>query len=1394
MIPNTRPQCAAGPSHSVNTHPVQTNKWAVNSQQADLTEMLQSSLTNMSLTNPPPTRPTHPPAGHANGPPVNTQYQYQPPQQGVYLPLPAWIQGKGSVPPLYQEVTTQCADPRQSYYILTNKIQPVLLSSGLDKTQLKAIWDICSRTAAGFLTLTECYTVLGLIALVQQGHEIELDKLVSLSFVPIPRIDTSVLYQQPTNQFPNTYPPQPVAANVEKQTQSFGEFKSADNDNSFGNFQSDGSEFGTFQSAVTQIPVNNVKEKTQESPQLHRNSPVPINDSSLSTTSNSDKYSCFRDVDNKDTFSPIETADSGSDDKYAFLRALSSGQTGTLPSMSITQPTQSADTPAVVTNNTMQDFSIFNTTSTVQPQTNIGAILSTVQVPVATKGHFETTLIPDRNVVKSDFSEFSAFQSADTNRSIPDKEPVSTETDWNAFTSTTLLNSSNTATPENDEYSIFSQLQSADQNEAVLPADSSKSQTMTTETDRNAFKSTALQNDSNTATPENDKYSIFSQLQSADQNEAVLPADSSKSQTMTTETDRNAFKSTALQNDSNTATPENDKYSIFSQLQSADQNEAVLPADSSKSQMMTTETDRNAFKSTALQNDSNTATPENDKYSIFSQLQSADQNEAVLPADSSKSQTMTTETDRNAFKSTALQNDSNTATPENDKYSIFSQLQSADQNEAVLPADSSKSQTMTTETDRNAFKSTALQNDNNTATPENDKYSIFSQLQSADQLPNELSILSTNTGEIQTTTQTDWNVLTPSTLQNDNSATTLEKDKYSVFSQLQSADQYPTSLPPIPTPSYSSTVEEVSNKEAVAEQKITGSNEILPDPNKPYEFTDFAVFQSTAPLLPTSNPLQPTPVNNNNNTVVNTNTALTAAISPPEIVATGPVSKSEKQETRISAVSTSDTINRNTVEESNFNEPPPLDDVPNTDTNDEDLNLSGFNSFLTNDSYQTPESKPSQQGSLTTDTNPQSLSFVLQSAALEEFNDIHNEDTPLATPSSHFPDTAHTPPPTHDVTEPDVIEERTPLADKTLTLQDVGVSEQEINFSVFSQFQTLPKTEELDCNYSDCNSQSRGENDFILSSNNKLSQNQEFSEFSSFQKPSDSSVFGETLEESEHNLNPVPDPFQDLSLLQTSDLMKGQPSNLQQPKWTLFDTLSTALQDLNSVPIDHYKNQKFQAKKEPISEIQQEESFSRRSPLPPERELDFGEFTGATKTYQVVTRAPSYKLSEDSSKEIRETWSLTLSASARVIHFCYEKVKSATSVQILKELCSHETSHQYFLAVFEVIKIVCRIKKLLPANWEDSNSLYDDITGDWANIKAYLNHGELEFSDIVVSIESETDESPCHCGVCLDVVVKGDVNIELGGYNYHNTCANFWLNEVGSILPRLSMESHGLSI
>ncbi|KAI6652126.1 Synergin gamma isoform X6 [Oopsacas minuta] len=1156
MIPNNQTQWVGNRS----TPPLQTNRWTVDSKQTDLTEMLQSSITNLNLTKPISTvRPVN---QLTNGPPVNVNqtahYRYPQPQQGVYLPLPAWLQGKGSIPPLYQQVTTLCADPRQAYYLLTDKIQPLLISSGLDKMQLKSIWDICSRTAPGFITLTECYTVLGLVALVQQSHEISIDKLVNLSFIPIPRIDTSVLYQQP-----NPQPSVPITStlastnnNSVSATESFGAFKSANTITPLGDKVVASLEFGKFQSAVPTAPV--VKEKTQEFGELQSAS-LQIDTSELTNTDSSDKYSCFKDVSDVSAFSSIDTdknttlTDEASKDKYAFLRALdvTNEQTDALPPIPNLQPSQPADnkgtlafrsadipvTQPAVTNNTLSD-----------PV----PVLTSDQTPVVNTA----TLILDSNVVGTeftDFSDFSVFKSADTQSNIPGVDTPNVTTDWSEFT-THNIQSNNVTAPETDKYSVFSQIQSNTQNDSVITS-----------------------------------------------KEQSIPVIDTK----TTETELNASTTPTIQSNNVTA-PE----------------------------------------------------AETDKYSVYSQIQSTITN-----------------------------------------------------NDSIIPS-------------------------------------------------NEQSIPVTDT---QTT---NWSAFTTP-----NNVTAPETDKYSVFSQMQQ-----DSIPPLPISNSSST------------------RDLMPDTTELLS-TDYSIFQSADPPTNT-NPSEPIP-DMNNKSFVDTITTHNSVIScPPE---TDTIPNSEK-DTGVSAVSKIAAINRTSYEESNYNEPPPLDDdIPNDDSN-EDFNFSGFNSYLTNDSYELSEHKPAKQehklDTKLSEPNPQSISSTLHSAIQEQVNDISSDETgifstPLATQSSLLPAPLTDPP---DVLDSDM-GEKTPLADVTLTLQGNRVSEQDNSFHIFSQYQ---KAEELTLNYS----QSKGENDFALSSNfNSQNQNQEFSQFSSFQNASDTlntdSVPGELPEDSEQNLKCDFDPFQDLSLLSslnTDQLMKGQPSKLpQQPKWTLFDTLATALQDLNSVPIDNYKNQKFQTIQGQNTQNQKEESFSkRRSPLPSDsRDLEFSEFIGATHT-KPVTRTPSYKLSEDSSKEIREAWYNTLTASARVINLCYVKIKSASSVQVLKELCSHDISNQYFQSVFEVMKIVSRIKKQLPPNWEDSNSLYEEITGDWANIKAYLNHGELEFSDVIV--QSESEESPYNCGVCLDVIIKGDIRIGFGGYNYHNTCANFWLNEVGSMLPRLSKESHGLSI
>ena len=1233
-----------------------TNQWNAYNKQADMNEMLQSSLCDLNLSKPPPVRtpvPARQPSNTFNGPtaaPPRDQYMYPQPQQGFYVPLPAWVKNKGSIPPLYQQVCSQCADPRQSYYMLTDRIQPLLISSGLDQEKLKAIWNLSSRTFPGVLTLTECYTALGLVALAQQGHEISMDKLADLSFTPIPRVDTTRCTLYP---IPNPTPVQYIPATAADRTapfepQGFGGFHSANSNTSLGDFQQTGSkqEFGNFQSAspttqnLVPLPVNN--NNIEEFGQLNSASPIQPSNTELTSLASgavisdqSDKYNCFRDIGDVQSFSSADTnnqdtaqpSDSGAHDKYAFLRSLdvTNEQKETLPPLSLNsnllQPTQTPDdqgfsefksadsnTP-LQSNPTMNRFdtSIFDTTATSSDSTSQ---LNHTLVPST-----GTPVVPDGTSEFSDLSNFSMFLQATNDQCTVPSEAAANFAgpDWSAFTSN------------------------------AGPIDSD-------------------------VTPGADKYSVFSHVQG----DNITPL------------------SNLL---SNLGDGENENMKINKQQTTAD-------------------TDWTACTTTTTVPTDNILPPNSDKYSVFSQLQSAVPEQLCVLPPSEPS--------------------------------------------AVSDAGVPESQTIT-DLDWSAFTSTTI-----------------------------------------TTT-----ITTTTTHQNQNNITPTD-DKYSVFSQFQSAACVPSSPSPGAPPASSYTGRSNTHPAQDGDEKVTKQNEIL----STQKLVDYSLTSNT--ILP--------PFLDTYSSISEIDNEKTAQVAQAPVSA--PPTERDKQDlSKLPARQLS--TERDSFKDFSYNEPPPLDDVPNNDETNEDFSYSGFSSFpeLPEPKYKRQAMPIIKQNKQATNSQSQNiLSIPLAQAhssdvvTLEGFDTQPSDATPLAAQCTSLFCLAAPTLPTQqlEATENDFSAdpgEKTPLANTAqIKSHGPGGSQLDNDFSIFSHFQTAPgdkSQEELNCNSTDLGVQLKGSNDFSLPHETFIpSQNLDFSEFSSFQTTSDSTP-EETLEAIERNFpDPDPDPFQDLSFLstlQSNDLMKGQTSKPQEHKWTLFDTLATALQDINSVPIDNYKNQKFQPKKEPISGIQREESFStRRSPLPPEaRDPDFGEFTGASNTgvaHKQLSRAPSYRLNEDSSKEVREAWSQTLSASVRVIHSCFDKVKSATSVQILKELCTHDTSHQYFQSVFEVMKIVSRIKKQLPPGWEESNLAYEEITGDWANIKAYLNHGGLEFSDIIVSAGADSEGSGYHCGVCLDVIMRDDTRIAFGGFNYHSTCANFWLNEVRSMLPRLSRESHGTSL
>lgn len=104
--------------------------------------------------------------------------------------LPVWCQ-QGDVPSTYRDLERQVTGPAGISGAL---VCSLLLSSGLSRSTLGRIWDLCSRTVPGSFTQPELYTALALVALAQAGHPPELELLSRLPQPPVP------MFAQPTNK------------------------------------------------------------------------------------------------------------------------------------------------------------------------------------------------------------------------------------------------------------------------------------------------------------------------------------------------------------------------------------------------------------------------------------------------------------------------------------------------------------------------------------------------------------------------------------------------------------------------------------------------------------------------------------------------------------------------------------------------------------------------------------------------------------------------------------------------------------------------------------------------------------------------------------------------------------------------------------------------------------------------------------------------------------------------------------------------------------------------------------------------------------------------------------------------------------------------------------------
>lgn len=94
-------------------------------------------------------------------------------QQAVYssttpMPSPYWQCSTDQLPKLYQDVFTTCVMTDQ--FLDTQRLFPILTSSGLQRSLLRDIWSTVNQVQPGRLTKEELWQALGLVALAQVKH------------------------------------------------------------------------------------------------------------------------------------------------------------------------------------------------------------------------------------------------------------------------------------------------------------------------------------------------------------------------------------------------------------------------------------------------------------------------------------------------------------------------------------------------------------------------------------------------------------------------------------------------------------------------------------------------------------------------------------------------------------------------------------------------------------------------------------------------------------------------------------------------------------------------------------------------------------------------------------------------------------------------------------------------------------------------------------------------------------------------------------------------------------------------------------------------------------------------------------------------------------------------
>uniref|UniRef100_A0A8C4ZLA6 Synergin, gamma n=1 Tax=Gadus morhua TaxID=8049 RepID=A0A8C4ZLA6_GADMO len=129
-------------------------------------------------------------------------------QEHIQPVVPGWLYNDSLIPELFKKVLEFTMTPAG---VDTNKLYPILMSSGLPREALGQIWAAANRTTPGMLTKEELYSVLALIGVAQSGlPAMNVDILSQFASPPVPNLPALAIAMapgMPQHQQPMMAPP-----------------------------------------------------------------------------------------------------------------------------------------------------------------------------------------------------------------------------------------------------------------------------------------------------------------------------------------------------------------------------------------------------------------------------------------------------------------------------------------------------------------------------------------------------------------------------------------------------------------------------------------------------------------------------------------------------------------------------------------------------------------------------------------------------------------------------------------------------------------------------------------------------------------------------------------------------------------------------------------------------------------------------------------------------------------------------------------------------------------------------------------------------------------------------------------------------------------------------------